>query len=69
MNINLDQASTEAILRRIETIMRELETLRQTVLAGAAPRGNKPAQQLFGALGTGSWSEYDVNLDWQQFTE
>lgn len=69
MNVNLDQASTEAILRRIETIMRELETLRQTVLAGTKVSASNPTRQLFGSLGTGSWTEYDVDLDWQQFAE
>ncbi len=60
--------SPEAILQRIETIMRELAELRQMVLLiQSEPAAGNLAQQLYGALGHGSWEEYDAQLDWQRF--
>ena len=64
---NTDE-SPEAILQRIETIMRELAELRQMVLhIQSEPAAGDLAQQLYGVLGHGSWEEYDVQLDWQRF--
>ena len=64
---NTDE-SPEAILQRIETIMRELAELRQMVLhIQSETVAGDLAQQLYGVLGHGSWEEYDVQLDWQRF--
>ncbi|GAB4542805.1 MAG: hypothetical protein Kow0063_35280 [Anaerolineae bacterium] len=53
--------SPEAILERIEAIMRELAELRQMVLRiQPEPAAGDLAQQLYGALGHGSWEEYDL---------
>lgn len=53
-----------AVLERIDAILRELLELRQTVAAqGRAARGNLAAE-LFGALGRGTWEEYNLDLDW-----
>ena len=58
---------SEAVLERIDAILRELLELRQTVAAqGRVTRGNL-AKELFGALGRGKWEEYDPGLDWQRF--
>lgn len=58
---------SEAVLERIDAILRELLELRQTVVAqGWATRGDL-AIELFGALGRGTWEEYNVDLDWQRF--
>jgi len=58
---------SEAVLERIDTILRELLELRQTVAAqGHAARGNM-ATDLFGALGHGRWGEYNLDVDWQRF--
>lgn len=58
---------SEAVLERIDAILRDLLELRQTVVAqGRAARGNL-ARELFGALGRGTWEEYDLDLDWQRF--
>jgi hypothetical protein len=57
----------KAVLDRIDAILRELLELRQTVVAqGRAASGNL-ARELFGALGRGTWEEYNLDLDWQQF--
>jgi hypothetical protein len=53
---------TEAVLERIDAILRDLLELRQTVAAqGRAARGNL-AKELFGALGRGTWEEYNLDL-------
>ena len=53
------QASPERILRRIDAIIQELQALRQVVLE--QKRSSEPglAAQLYGALGQGTWDEYD----------
>ncbi len=65
MAIQTHDRSPEAILQRIETIMQELAELRQMVLLAQseAPAAGGLAQQLYGALGHGSWEEYDLQLD------
>lgn len=68
MNLELQNQSTETILQRIDVIIRELEALRQTVVAAQkSPPATNLAQKLFGVLGQGSWAEYDLDLDWQRF--
>ena len=68
MNLDLQNQSVETILQRIDTIIRELEALRQAVVAvQLSPSPTNLAQQLFGVLGQGSWAEYDLDLDWQRF--
>ena len=68
MNLDLQNQSTEIILQRIDAIIRELEALRQSVVAvQISPSSANLAQKLFGALGQGSWTEYDLDLDWQRF--
>ena len=68
MAIQSRDQSPEAILQRIETLMRELAELRQMVLRiQSEPAAGDLAQQLYGALGHGSWEEYDLRLDWQRF--
>jgi len=61
------QLPSEGVLERIDAILRELLELRQTVVAhGHAARGNM-ATDLFGALGHGTWEEYDFDVDWRRF--
>lgn len=68
MNLDLQNQSVETILQRIDTIICELEALRQAVVADQiSPTPVNLAQKLFGALGQGSWAEYDLDLDWQRF--
>jgi hypothetical protein len=68
MNVHTRDQSPEVILQRIDAIMRELGELRQMVLRiQSEPTAGNLAQQLYGALGHGSWEEYDMQLDWQRF--
>jgi len=61
------RVSSEAVLERIDAILRELLELRQTVVAqGRVARGDM-ATELFGALGRGRWEEYDLGLDCRRF--
>jgi hypothetical protein len=63
----LNQSPAE-ILQRIDAIMRELEELRRAIIRSRASLPpDDLAQQLYGVLGQGSWSEYDMDLDWQRF--
>jgi hypothetical protein len=68
MEIQTADRSSETILQRIDAIIHELTELRKIVLRAQveSPNGNL-AQQLYGALGRGDWSEYDPGLDWQRF--
>jgi hypothetical protein len=67
--VELEMDSTAAtLLERIDTIARELEELRKAVwLQTQLPEKNL-ANRLYGALGQGSWDEYDLELDWQRFS-
>jgi len=68
MAVQMHDPSAEVILRRLDTIMRELEELRKMVLhAEHEPMPGDLAGQLFGVLGRGSWDEYDLDLEWQRF--
>jgi hypothetical protein len=67
MNVHTRDQSPEAILQRIDAIMRELGELRQMVLRiQSEPAAGNLTQQLYGVLGQGTWEEYDMQLDWQQ---
>lgn len=50
-------------------IIRELVELRENVARMQPAPDDKEdlAEQLYGALGQGSWDEYDPDLDWQRF--
>lgn len=65
---SLQGASPQVILRQIDAIIHELETLRTSVVTmlGEADSSDL-TQQLFGVLGQGTWTEYDPDLDWQRF--
>jgi hypothetical protein len=61
---------TRRILERIDAMIRELEIMRRQLatLPKAEPSSGL-TDKLFGALGHGSWEEYDLNLDWARFCE
>jgi hypothetical protein len=61
------ESTPEMLLERIDLIAHELEELRQAVLAQVRPPDGNLAERLYGALGQGSWDEYDPDLDWQRF--
>ena len=59
--------STKDIVQRIDAIIQALQELRQIVLAQKQSPKRSLASQLYGALGQGTWDEYDPDLDWQRF--
>lgn len=64
--------SSEMILRRIDAIIDELQSLRRAVITQQSPAitpTRSIVEELFGSLGPGSWDEYDLMLDWKQFSE
>ena len=62
------ESTAETLLERIDAIAHELEELRQAVLVQVRPPDQNLANQLYGALGQGSWEEYDPQLDWHRFS-
>ena len=62
------------IISRIDTIIRELETLRQ-ILTDPAPiipdtkRKTSLTEELFGAAGQGSWDDYNSDIDILRFAD
>jgi hypothetical protein len=68
MTVQTHDQSAEMVLERIDAIMHELGELRRMILrVQIKPAPENLAQQLYGALGQGSWEEYDQHLDWQRF--
>ena len=61
--------SPDLILKRIDTITQELQELRRVVLVQERSAEGNLAEQLYGALGQGTWDEYDPDLDWQRFAK
>jgi len=67
--VKAEMESTAAtLLERIDTIARELEELRKAIWLQTQLPDRNLANRLYGALGQGSWDEYDLELDWQRFT-
>ncbi|MBI5292156.1 MAG: hypothetical protein HY872_09800 [Chloroflexi bacterium] len=60
MPTDIDRAT---LVARIDATIRELELLRRQ-LAVPIKTTHNLTEQLFGALGKGSWDEYDLHLDW-----
>lgn len=69
MNLHTNDQSQTMILRRIDTIIAELQALRQQVqTVQTTPRPSATlVDELAGALGNGRWEEYDDLLDWERF--
>lgn len=61
---------TRQMLGRIDAMIRELEIMRrQLATSPKAEISSGLTDELFGALGHGTWAEYDLNLDWARFSE
>lgn len=58
---------SEVVLERIDAIVRELLALREAIAARPQPAPDNLAAELFGALGHGTWDEYDLQTDWRLF--
>ena len=68
----MNMQTSELILKRIDTIMAELQILRQQVLTletRLQPSSPDIVDELAGSLGQGTWDEYDTFLEWEQFSE
>jgi hypothetical protein len=62
------QLPPEAVLERIDAIIRELQELRQAVLVQNRPPAKNLTDQLWGVLAPESKDdEYDPYLDWERF--
>ena len=72
------QVSSEALLQRIDAIMRELQDLRQIVSSQSQPQEPPPdiVAQLAGALapkprpeGFSAFEEYESTTEWERFID
>jgi hypothetical protein len=57
----------ETIVKKIDSILYELEEMRQSILEQAQHSDGNLAEELYGVLGQRTWDEYDPDLDWQRF--
>lgn len=61
---------TRQVVERIDAMIRELEIMRRQLTdLPKAETSSGLTDELFGALGHGTWAEYDLNLDWARFGE
>ena len=56
------------VIARIDAIICELEALRRELTRSPVPATPNLTERLFGALGHGTWDEYDPHLDWLRFS-
>lgn len=64
--------SPDYLIKRIDAIIAELQSLRQTVATmrvETAQPSHDLVEELAGSLGQGSWDEHDEVLDWKRFDE
>ena len=61
------EPTAQMILEKIDTIAQELQELRKAIQSQIRPPEQNLAEHLFGALGQGSWDEYDLDVDWHRF--
>ena len=54
-------------MKKIDSILYELQEMRQSVLEQAQHSDGNLAEELYGVLGQRTWDEYDPDLDWQSF--
>ena len=57
----------EMVLKKIDSILYELQELRRSILEQMQHSDGNLAEELYGALGQGTWDEYDCDLRWQRF--
>ncbi len=65
MSMSPHTIDPQQVIERIDAAIRELEALRRQFTAPTAMPDL--AEKLFGALGQGTWDEYDSHLDWARF--
>jgi hypothetical protein len=54
----------EAVVACIDAFIQELQALRELAAQGTVSSKDNLPEQLFGALGQGTWDEYDLGADW-----
>lgn len=59
--------SPETMVKKIDSILYELQELRRSLIEQTQHSEGNLAEELYGALGQGTWDEYDRDLDWQRF--
>ena len=65
-SLNRSTATAKTILDRLDTMLAELQSLRREVQAVIQTEDEETrglADELYGALGQGSWEEMDSNAD------
>jgi hypothetical protein len=69
MTLQTHEQSSTIMLQRIDAIIAELQLLRRQLNAERAAPAQKVdlVEKLAGSLGQGTWDEYDLLLDWEQF--
>lgn len=58
----------QEVVAKIDAIILELAELRRRILKPQQLSEENVADRLYGALGHGSRSEYDTDLDWVRFS-
>jgi len=59
----------QQMTRRIDEMISELQTFRRQLNPPIPVAPPNIVDQLFGALGHGTWEEYDLDLEWKRFSE
>ncbi|MBN2001832.1 MAG: hypothetical protein JXA21_00635 [Anaerolineae bacterium] len=65
--LNGVQTTPEALLQRIDAIMRELQEMRRLLMSQSRQIDEDLVEQLWGSLGQGTWDEYHDDLDREYF--
>lgn len=68
--INIDAGlDARQLIKQIDAIIPELLALRRQLTAAVTPSAEPHglSAALYGALGQGTWDEYDLDLDWVRF--
>jgi hypothetical protein len=67
--IQVPQDTLDAILKRVDSIVFELQALRQAVQALRRDGDEDLVAQLYGSWGKGTWKEYEPDIEWQRFSD
>ncbi len=65
--LNGVHTTPEALLQRIDAIMRELQEMRRLLMSQSRQIDEDLVEQLWGILGQGTWDEYHEDFDWEHF--
>lgn len=68
MSVSPTSLDSRQVVARIDAIIHELETLRRQLTMSPVTAASNLTERLFGALGHGTWDEYDTHLDWLRFS-